>query len=282
MNPFVELTLNEVKWTKTALADPAIMKKLENTMAYAVPTANTIKRRCIGEGRTATPPQPYRGSDEDSSRTKKRRSYFISPAYMDRIGAPKRYWKTSADFHAAMGVKPGSFLVSGGMWDGLQVRNYGADGAVIDFGGSSLGAKSTNTANTQVSKPGEGQQQLWLVRKNARTGQLEAVKKRELSRFKRNARDGSHAKGDVRYRATPTLVRNSDKAGTVFRFSRVGLLQPTDDEVEAIVGAAAWEATRLVNRCFDDSNRTARDGDYFTEIGGDKKLLISIINGLER
>ena len=255
-----------VRFSRTALADPAVMAKLQNAMAFAIPTANAIKRRVVGEGRTATAPQPYKGSQEDSSQTKKRRSYFISPAYRDLIGAPKRYWKTSAAFHAAMGVKNGSFNVSGGMWQGLVVRNFGADGAVITFDGSSLGAKSTQSANTRAVK---GQ---FAVRQG-REGAMQAVRHRELARDK---------EGNVRYRKKPTMIRNSDKAGTVFKYSRIGLLQPNDDEIDAIVGAAAWEATRLVHRCFDDSNRTARDGDYFTEVSGDKSLLVSIINGLEK
>lgn len=275
----IDLTMNDVKWSKSALAGPAIMAKLQNTMAFAVPLANTIRQRCVGEGRTATPPKPYSGREEDNSVTKKRRSYFISPAYMTATGAPKRYWKTSAEFHAALGVKLGSADVSGGMWSGLRVRNFGSGGATVDFGGSTLGAKSTNTANTRAYIEGSGEQKYYARDKH---GKLDMTKPRQLARRKGNARDKSHQKGDVKRRAEPTLIRNQDKAGTVFKFSRIGLLQPNDDEIDAIVGAAVWEATRLVNRCFDDSNRTARDGDFFTQVGGDKKLLVSICNGLEK
>jgi len=84
------------------------------------------------------------------------KAYVVSDAYAGLLGLKQTRFSSSAAFHAAAGTKPGSFRVSGGMWQGLQVRNVGADAVLIDFAGSSLGGKrqstTTKTGRTR-SKP---------------------------------------------------------------------------------------------------------------------------------
>lgn len=86
----------------------------------------------------------------------KLKAYVISDSYAGLLGLQQTRFSSSAAFHQAAGTKPGSFRVSGGMWQGLQVRNVGADSVLIDFAGSSLGGKrqstTTKTGRTR-SKP---------------------------------------------------------------------------------------------------------------------------------
>ena len=74
------------------------------------------------------------------------RPYVISDEYARLLGVTQTRYRSSAAFHEAVGTKPGTYRVSGGMWRGLQVRNVGASTAIVDFGGSSPGG-------TRQSKP---------------------------------------------------------------------------------------------------------------------------------
>lgn len=128
-----------VRYTKAAQADPSLMAKLQQPMVLAQAVAQRVSSRVAKEGRTATPAPGY---------STKGRRYAISEAYAQQVGVTERYFRTSAEFHAKVGAKPGAYRVSGGMWSGLQVRNMGGSSAVIDFAGSSIGSsrQSTKTA----------------------------------------------------------------------------------------------------------------------------------------
>jgi hypothetical protein len=183
-----------VRYTKAAQGDSALLERLRRPMVLGVELARTIKARVALAARPATPMQPYAGE-------KPKRRYVVSDAYAAQVGVTETRWRSSAAFHAGAHVRPGSFRVSGGLWRGLQVRNVGADAVVLDFEGSSLGAKR------QATKTAGG-----------------------------------------RTRSRPVLLRNQVKAGTVFRFSRVNVVQPTDAENEALGAAVAFWARTAIGR----------------------------------
>lgn len=246
-----------VKWSKTALGDPATLARLQQPMAIAKATANHIRQRVAAQGRTATPAEPYSGSA--TAGKGKNRHYYLSPAYAERLGLGNQTrWESSRAMHTAKGLTPGKASATGGMWAGLQVRNFGGTAAVIDFGGSSLGASSTRTAITRAK---HGTYEVTL----SADGKLAARQARELTRDEGGA---------VKYRRKPRMIKNSTKAGTVFSNTRVGLLQNTEAEAQAMAAAVATKAGSLVAACFGARNATATPG-------GDRALYWAILQEMK-
>lgn len=214
------------KWSKNATAE--IREALQRPIAIANATANHIRDRAM-RGEFANPPEPY--SERPTAGPRRHKSYYISPAYAAAAGLGEQTrFRSSADMHRATGSTSGRANVTGGMWAGLQVRNFGSEGAVVEFAGSSLGTKSTLTANTK--KVG-GNYEVTL----SDNGKLRAKQVRELSRD-----EG----GNVKYRRKPRLERNNLKAFAVFKHLGVGLLEPRQDEIDAIWAAFSREAGLVI------------------------------------
>jgi len=256
-----------VRYTRAAQADPALLEQLRQPMALGLALARQVKERVSQRGDTATAVERYQdevrlaGSLKRLSRSYDRtearlaaavsqrnerraselraklrqienseqslgdkvRAYKISEAYAQALGLHETTYRSSAAFHEAAGTKPGSFRVTGGMWQGLQVRNVGAGSVVLDFEGSSTGA----------------------------------------------ARQSSTTKTG-RQRSRPVRVRNQVKAGTVYRFSKVNVVQPKDTENEAMAAAVCrWSQNMLVRTL------GATAGEFGTT--GDQQLLQAIL-----
>lgn len=233
-----------VRYTKAAQADPALLEQLRQPMALGMALARQIKERVSQRGDTATAVERYQQEvalgkslkrlgksydrteralsaavfqrhekrarelraklkkieNTEESLNDKVKAYKISDAYAQLLGLQQTEFRSSAAFHEAAGTKPGSSRVTGGMWQGLQVRNVGAGSVVLDFEGSSTGA----------------------------------------------ARQSSTTRGG-RQRSRPVRVRNQIKAGTVFRFSGVNVVQPKETENEAMAAAVCrWSQNMLV------------------------------------
>ena len=94
------------------------------------------------------------------------RGYTISEEYARALGLSQTTFPSSAAFHAATGVKPGSARVTGGMWRGIQVRNVGSNAAVVDFGGSSVGG----SRQSSTTKGGRKRTAVPLVRNQIKGG----------------------------------------------------------------------------------------------------------------
>ena len=204
-------------------------------MAIAQAFAVQLRNRAQA-GQFATAPEGYK--DRATSGPRQHKSYYISPAYALACGLDKQTrFRSSREMHSAL---PGGHQygnVTGKMWEGLQVRNWGDDAVVVEFGGSSLGAKSILTATTK-RKAGEYEVTL------SANGKLRAKQVRELNRD-----EG----GQVKYRRKPTLIRNNLKANSVFQYLRIGLLQPTDSEIAAATAAVAHHADIIVKGRFGAS-----------------------------
>jgi len=224
----VEVTTH---WSKSATED--VRAALAQPMAIARATARHIQRR-IRRGRTATKAQPYQQRAAEyvvnpKTKRRNRRSYYVSPAYAEAAGVPgQTRWLNSAEFHTAVNGKPGN--VTGKMLDGIRARNYGRDAVVIDFAKSSLGASSVRTA---IRKKVSGEFEITLSNK----GKLRAKQVKEFSRDEGGA---------VKYRRKPKLVTNREKAGRVFKYVRVGLLQPTPGETAAQLQSVSDAAAGVV------------------------------------
>lgn len=220
----------EAKWSKSATVD--VRAALAQPMAIGVATARHIKARIL-RGQTATRPSAFDRSP--SAGPRKRKRYYISPAYAHELGlGAQTRWKSSAAMHAAKGIKAGTANATGGMWKGLQVRNYGRGSVIIEFARSSLGASSTRTA---IKKKVHGTYEVTL----SSNGRVRAKQAREFSRD-----EG----GNIKYRRKAKKVLNRVKAAAVFRHSNIGLLQPTRGETEAQLAAVADAAAGVVVRAF--------------------------------
>lgn len=127
-----------VAFSRKARADASIMARVVQPVALAESLARRALDRVRQRGQTATPVSEYAPATARSRGSQRR--YVRDPEYAREAKAgAQSHWPSSAAFHAAAGVKIGTFNVTGGMWKGLQVRNIGSSAAVIEFGGSSLG-----------------------------------------------------------------------------------------------------------------------------------------------
>lgn len=127
-------------------ADPTVLDRLKPLLHAVAPLAEAIKARAQnGEFVGSTP--YYKG---------KRSGYLVNREYAAAAGVPTSLlrWPSSAAFHAVARRKPGQG-VTGGMWDGYQVRTYGSNGVVIDFAGSSLGRSSREIGKEFIDKNGK-------------------------------------------------------------------------------------------------------------------------------
>jgi len=221
------LQMLEIKahWSKTADVD--VRRRLQQPMAIAVALAHHIRHR-MSQGQTVTPPQSYAGKPTAGPR--KRPAYYLSPKYAEELGLGEQTrWESSQAMHRAKGLKESHASATGKMWAGLSVRNYGGEAALIEFGGSSLGASSVRSANLKTKT---GTYEVTV----SGDGKMRAKQAREFSRDE---------DGKVKYRRKPKLVRNSIKAAAVFSNTRIGILQNTDAELAAM-GAAVAHMSGLV------------------------------------
>jgi len=203
-----------VRYTRAAQADPSLMAKLQQPMVLGQALARRVVERVSKQGQTATPAKPY---------SRRRGLYEINSEYARALGVTKTRYGSSAQFHDAIGAKQGAFRVTGAMWKGLQVRNVGSSGVLIDFAGSSYGSQ--------------------VQQSTTRSG---------------------------RQRARPTKVRNQQKAGAVFSRSGVNVIQPKEQETEAMVAAVTRWSQQIVGRIL------GADAGSFTTTG-DQQLLRDIL-----
>jgi len=216
------------KFSAKVRADDAAMARLEQPVAIAVVVAKHITRR-IRRGKFATKPRPY--SSKPSAGSKKAPKYYISAAYAEAVGVPgQTVWESSAAFHKAVGAKPGN--VSSQLVQAVGVRNNGTKGALIEFRGSSVGARSAKKAKRR------------RVRANAlydsQTGEkLKAVYAKD-AKGKFITNKVLDEQGKAVLNKTPVKVRNQTKASAVFRKLDVALLQLTPaEQAELLRGFAA-------------------------------------------
>jgi hypothetical protein len=221
----------EIKRSKSLLLNPGAMAALEQPLALAKATAEHIRDR-LHRGQTATPADQY--GTRPHAGTPGKPAYYLSPAYAERLGLGKQTrWKDSAEMHQAKGIQPGQIRQDSEMLRGMQVRNYGTQMALIEFGGSSLGASSTRTA---LTKKVAGSFEVTL----SDNGKLRAKQVTDLK-----VEDGK-----VQYRRKPKQLLNRTKASTYFSTMSVGLLQCTDAEYQAQVDAVTVLVLKLIAKQF--------------------------------
>lgn len=225
--------------SKSVQGDDGALARLQLPLAIATANANHIRRRAQ-QGRFATAPAPNQAAPK--TRKGRTRPYRVSQQYAQLAGVQGTDFASSADFHRAVGRAPGN--TTGGMWRGLQVRNYGGDSAIIEFAGSSTSSRPRRVIKTRAVQ-GE-----WLVKQRT-DGSFSARQKRTAVRDE----DG---KAKIRVAQTE---QNRLKAAAVFRHSRIGLLQMTPAEEQAVVSAVAESLGHAVAAEFGTGIRATRDGD---------------------
>ena len=161
----------------------------------------TARRRLLA-GKYATNPKPYESTQPETTgpKKKRKRGYWVGALYRQMAGVAQRtgYFKHSRAFHQAAHAKPG--VVTGALVKHFQVRQSGELGIIFDAQGSSVGS-STGTISKLKKTGGRrkfGPQQYEEVSKVGKT------------------------------------VRNQWKLNSVWRHLRVNMLQPRDEEVNAI------------------------------------------------
>ena len=70
-------------------------------------------------------------------------------------------WQNSAILHKIARKDDASYDRTGGMWSGLHVRNYGAQGAIIEFRGQSLGQTGVEKSARGRVRKGEKRRTSW-------------------------------------------------------------------------------------------------------------------------
>ena len=222
-----------VQLSKRAQGDPATMARVRQPLALAIALARRVKERVALQGRTATPVPGY-----DTGSTKSRggdRRWRVSKAYADALGV-EQHWRSSAQFHSAIGTRAGTFRATGGMWQGLVARNVGSAAATVDFQGSSVGGYDPSARQLASEKRGR-------ARKAAqRRAAAEAAGRQPT---KRKPRDPSAPPSQPRERVA-SAARNSVKAGSIWVAQKVNVVQPTAAEEQAMNGAlVAWTSQRM-------------------------------------
>ena len=138
MADLVEVRVNG-KTIRDAVAEnrTADLQLVSNALVVTTRLAKTIRKRAQ-RGLFATSRLPYNATVRGSK--SRPRWYFISEGYQQKVGAPQRRYLHSNDFHSKSG-KMIAGNITGGMWKGLRVRNFGVRGAIIEFTGRSLGSR---------------------------------------------------------------------------------------------------------------------------------------------
>lgn len=73
-------------------------------------------------------------------------------------------WQNSALFHRIARKDDASYDRTGGMWAGLKVRNFGGNGAVIEFAGQSIGQTGQDRRVRGRVKEGEKRKTSWTAK----------------------------------------------------------------------------------------------------------------------
>lgn len=205
------------------------LETVQLAIKVARETGAVIKRRAM-RGEFATPPAPYAGEQTTKKKRRKRR-FLVSEPYAQAAGTSQTVWASSQEFHRAIGGVPGK--ATGGMWDGLRARNFGTDGAILEFAGSSTGSRVKWRGTTEKVDDAL----------EVKVGADGKVKVRQTRRRKRDEN------GKMVFKAV-TKAQNRDKAAAVFRRLKVGLLQPTEQEAAAQVAAVTQICGRAVAATF--------------------------------
>lgn len=117
---------------KQAGEDAPVRIQFRNMVEFGAIVAAAIRRRVQGQGQLAQG-QTWRYSTRNTG-------VRMSQQYRALAGvAAHQHFASESAMHLAAGTKPGSFSVTGGMWEGLQSRYQTGRGIRIEFAGTSLG-----------------------------------------------------------------------------------------------------------------------------------------------
>lgn len=250
----------DVKISKSAAADPDALRRLERPMLIARIVAEHVKHRVRTKGKPAYATPRYRTKG----------GYRTSSTYDKRAGVrvDDDSHSSSQSWHHTARKPVGRYNTTGGMWSGLRVRNYGRRGAVIDFGGSTLGRERGKDARLD--------QRIKAIRERAKARIARAKGKSAKDRV-RSRRDQQLAKARARARAKTKRVGNARKAGSIWLAHRVNVVQPTREEDRAILSAYSEAVARatwaMIGGRVVDSRVTAE---------GDPALRRKLIGALRR
>lgn len=129
------------------------------------------KRKKVNFSRKGVKHVPDEYMRELGSRFANREQWADLAARWKESGKPKVYvgkkageswsWRDSATFHMIARKDDQSFDRTGGMWDGLQVRNFGSNAAIVEFAGQSTGQSGEMRSRRGRRRDGEQRQKVY-------------------------------------------------------------------------------------------------------------------------
>ena len=135
--------------TKKQSFDPAKAVGAIRTVSLVTPLAIQIRTRVRDQKKLA---------EGAWTGFKDRWGVYVSRAYANKANLLRQSWRTNTEMHAASSGANKLFSVTGGMWEGLQVRGSGSNKAKIDTQGSSVGKGAT-----KIERRGRGGRPVLVV-----------------------------------------------------------------------------------------------------------------------
>lgn len=219
-------------WSKNRSPRATINRRAVRTLRGKLPLgvaealAGAIRQRVFTEGKPArTPVNPYSQQGRVA----------VNPHYELTANLPQPLFRTNADGipvfasaeHMHSRMKRWTYVISGGMRDGLKAHRRKGGGAIVQFRGKSVGRE--------------------LVRR-----------RKTVPGTQYKARIGPPLKN---------WIDNHLKAWTVLDKHRVHLLEPTADEYASIGEAVAYVAADIVHLILDMPTRRVSGGRPRSAIG---------------
>lgn len=165
------------KWTKKIRNDPIRLGALRRPGALASAYAEHVLRVVKLGGQSADSTGAVRRRPHASK--KKRRPFAVVEPYARAAGVDDSFFRSSAEFHRAAGARRGAYNVTSGMWDGLKV-SASKTAAVVGFGKSSVGARSSTIVKYKYRKHSDGSFE--VVGKVEGTSRVQRVENRVKAR----------------------------------------------------------------------------------------------------
>jgi len=219
-----------------------VLRKLQKPMGVAQALADAIRERVAVEanpareaGQAGHVRRPYES---------RARGFLVHEDYMRRLGLgdkPGRF-ASSAEFHKAAGIRPGTYKATSGLWSSLYVRNWGGKGAIIDFRGRSLGRRINWTKTREEIAKLKADRLEMLSSKRKKNGELTGSAKKKIEQVK-------SGEWESRYRK-PAMVRNQIKAASIFKAHRLNILAPDAREMRTMEAAFADAGLRSIAELF--------------------------------
>lgn len=151
-----------VQLSRSAFTDGGAVKPLTlNAVRTATVMANALREQAFNDKRKITFSRNSRKFLSDDymallgSRFQNKEGWKRAKRLLHILPEGGWIWASSNAWHEIAKKDDASFNRTGGMWRGLKARNYGANAAIIEFAGSSVGQEVVWKRAGKEYKPGK-------------------------------------------------------------------------------------------------------------------------------